>query len=1422
MNIKSVFLWVLVLFTTCLVACQDDELMPVTDASQTLSRSVSDTNSGLKQNAQGYWEASRRVPLVGEGRMVNDYSDALVTALGVTNGYDNILDTDLENSTYFGGVQADLLANQIASVIDLNRVYAGGQDAGFVYKVSNTKLLTATVLKGFWLETFLNGVPQERKGGNTEGKTLELNLLGAANNDGKQTLSISTSFDKPFDEIKIGMVGVNADVLSGFSIYYAFVGENEIKPCVKGSTYFPNSAIHYDGLFDLGWTSIALRVQADKLVNSDLTDGATFSTLSNLLTDPYITVDLGKEIPKGSEIGFITTSIDVLSIDIGGGVQLTTYDKNNKEVESVTINSLLGISAVGGGKSMISMVTTKPCSQVRIKYNGLNISLSATTIHYAFVKDPIVVDSSSYFSLANDKISGNSYQFFAPKSGKVTWNLKSFPNGANPSITANGKLIGMTVDGDYVVQATYIYKDNDGNMQTTSQEATIKRENIKIGETCDQIIDNTNYGASLYSRNDGGNLLMIWDKVENANNLVDDDRDNYADYTSVLTLIGGKCLASIKTTKPINEGKEEIKTGFVMETNTTILSADVLKFFVIKLFKGEEEVAKSPAAGSDLADVGLVGSQSKKMRVGFKTNVAFDRIELWHAGVLNLNLKSYKLYYAYWEKVSDNCVSDDAAEACIELLTPSSYGAKINYAETKAMGVANVGTSFNNLSNLLDSDKESFATVTYTEVIGKTSVAVRFSEMFGVKRQIGFIVSFPEHLADVDLLSGVTMSVYDNGNEVASSVNSGRLLDVQLIGYSNKYYYETTIPSDVAFDEVRIVLPAVAGALKTVNLYGVYTRRDSNDNGIPDCSEDEDEAGDKITYANAVSEHVCYPDDVVIQVAGGKPGTEYTLTCYDYDVNKKTEPIKYSATLINGRFVIKNMSVGDYFIRIDGEDAAGAVHVAVHPTETTWKKDASSTDWNSWNNWDRGVPWECTNVIIPTGAANYPILNSKDDEATCYSIHFEPDAELIGQAYLNYVGKAFVDVDVKGGAYQLFSAPLKNMMTGDMFVYSGDLASWTKNVRKYTDESDFHTNYFKELKEADDDVALAYGEQRINPVIYQRFYSKTVENTALSRAVSTTDPAIKQPNWSRTFNAVSTVYELGQGFALRVGKADKTNSSTYSFHFPKSHTTYHYYDLGGASLKEETVTRQSIGRLMVENSMPSTITLTQLDESDMFLFGNPFMAHLNIQKFLDANKETVLAVYVYANNDYQAIQANGVSTRANAAEQLAPMQAMFVQTKTSGKSALIRISNEMFEQGTTASRASSRKSAYSPLYLSARADRQTASCVVLPHVAMSRGNHQENVSLLLDNEANPKVAVYTVAEGKALSINYQASAGRIPVGFYLKHPGELKLSFDEHGSAWSNWYFVDSQTGKRYSLTENITLYNVKSGSDRFYLERAN
>ena len=80
-------------------------------------------------------------------------------------------------------------------------------------------MLNVNVLKGFWLKTFLKGVEQEMKGSDVqEVQTLELNLLSAANNDGQQAISITTQLTKPFDEIKIGMYGISADVLNALSL----------------------------------------------------------------------------------------------------------------------------------------------------------------------------------------------------------------------------------------------------------------------------------------------------------------------------------------------------------------------------------------------------------------------------------------------------------------------------------------------------------------------------------------------------------------------------------------------------------------------------------------------------------------------------------------------------------------------------------------------------------------------------------------------------------------------------------------------------------------------------------------------------------------------------------------------------------------------------------------------------------------------------------------------------------------------------------------------------------------------------------------------------------------------------------------------------------------------------------------------------
>jgi hypothetical protein len=58
-----------------------------------------------------------------------------------------------------------------------------------------------------------------------------------------------------------------------------------------------------------------------------------------------------------------------------------------------------------------------------------------------------------------------------------------------------------------------------------------------------------------------------------------------------------------------------------------------------------------------------------------------------------------------------------------------------------------------------------------------------------------------------------------------------------------------------------------------------------------------------------------------------------------------------------------------------------------------WKTDASSTDWHSPKNWTtENVPTANVNVLIPTGATNYPVITGSN--ATCNNLTIYPSANL--------------------------------------------------------------------------------------------------------------------------------------------------------------------------------------------------------------------------------------------------------------------------------------------------------------------------------------------------------------------------------------------------------------------------------------------
>lgn len=235
------------------------------------------------------------------------------------------------------------------------------------------------------------------------------------------------------------------------------------------------------------------------------------------------------------------------------------------------------------------------------------------------------------------------------------------------------------------------------------------------------------------------------------------------------------------------------------------------------------------------------------------------------------------------------------------------------------------------------------------------------------------------------------------------------------------------------------------------------------------------------------------------------------------------------------------------------------------------------------------------------------------------------------------------------------------MLTGDMFVQAaGRRDEWDK-WRTTVDADGFHTNYFTSVADNGESAISDYVENRVNPIIYQRFFSRTVSNAVMTRAVSTKDAAINHTDWSRSFNAVGTRYAAGQGFALKV-----KDGGSHTFHFPKSHSIYQYYDITGNPLnKKEAVNHTGLGQLMVDytSTMPYRVDLDRLSNGTDFLFGNPFMAHINIRQFLNDNRNLISSLQIYRNGEYVTISSDGISSSANAPTTIHPMEAVVLNAR---------------------------------------------------------------------------------------------------------------------------------------------------------------
>lgn len=1445
MNIKkwTNSLWSMLLGVTLLggtlVSCQDDEFpsMGATamNAFTRLDGGMGEGN-GLVQQDDGYWKATRRVPLVGTGRVINNISNTFVDLGSYKSQADeyeqaanNLVDYDLVNTTFSPTniLDGNIALNQIVSILDLNYDYAGGQKAGFVIKNTKSGLLDVKVLTGLWLDTYLNGEATGERIAYTEATNLvDLGLGNIAGGNGLSVYTIEGTFSKPFDEICLGASGIQLSVIQDIEIMYAYVGENPMIPAVNNgdalsTAYFNKNVTTPKGV---SWAGGYQDVSLGKLIDGDLDNGITIELVSGVF-QPRMTVDFGRKIPAGSEIGFYVTGGELAHIGLGSTTVLTTYN-GETEAEKYSRTGVVDLKLLGGGVTVYSMITTEECDRAKIEFDGLNLKLGAIVVHYAFVREPTTIDVSSYFTLTNATVYNPIYRFAdVPEGGRVQYEIVSHPSTADnigiQTPSENGgigyRLTGLTVAGNYVIKATY----TDANNNTSEQTATITRLvkpktscNTPLVNDADATLENEEYTAYI-PEGLGGIFIGGSGKPDDVSAVTDNNTGNYIQYKNDvgITIAAKQGMIGVKKNNNglIHTGNGNVRTGFVINNKSHLLGLEALRFMRIRLLKNGQVINEELADENNGVSLSLVGENSGLVRLSIDTNKEFDAIELYSLGVLGVDLlKDLKVYYAFMEDANQDC--GNPGEECMQLITNANYGAM---ASIDTEGLLNIGGTVTNLGNMVDGNMDTYASIMKpVDVATATIITVTFNTI-KKNQEVGFILSSITGLTNVDLIDIMKIKAFYNDNEVLDNTGGG-LLNLKLIGNGDKSYISITPPED--FNKLQLIIGKGVGLLNTYQINGVYLRPDFDGDGVMDCVTDD--TSTEITDIKAIPSDICLGDGVEFDVSGGVEGVTYTLVFIDKHSNKEVMKADVTINKSGGLDFIKeddfyNLQAGEYYISVKhgSYELNRKTELTIHPNETTWK-GSESADWNDWDNWDKGTPWDCTNVLIfKKNVSTYPnlITSSKDKEYWCNNIYFESGTELIGQHYLHYAGKVFFDKELTAGGYQLLSVPLQGMVTGDMFV-GGNAAAW-EDWREKSDENQLHGNYFQEINDNGTDAESDYEEKRNAPFVYQRFWSKEVTNKSLTRASYSTDDAaiVARNDWSRSFNAVGTPYALGQGFAVRI-----EGSGNYTFHFPKSHNIYHYFDKGGNSLNESDPTDRNgeIGHFIVE-SLPRSVQLSRETSGRFYLFGNPFMAHINIKKFLEANSLSVSSVKVYKDGQYVDITSSNVANGA----QIAPMQAVFLETKEEGTSYSVNLTEDMLEQGNSSGALT--RALPEQLELLVTASGHTASCfVTLSSTANDSYDSREDALLLVGNEEGSGVAVFTAADGKALSIQRMKSATRIPVGFYLKQTGDVSLTFDASDNTWNGWKLKDEQTGRSYPINGRITLNDVSTGSGRFFLEK--
>lgn len=814
-------------------------------------------------NNENYFKNRRA--LVGPGCTINSIGDGVQVVSGTAN-LQNLCNENLDDyATIPALVGATVVANPIISIKDNQHYYAGGTEAGFVICAkSNASILTLDLAKFYKIQFLKDGEKVGDLQSISTGKSvtgLGLSLLTFPGSDQVNKLYMATAPGN-FDEIKLVQFGVDANVLSAINIKYAFVGkareytvtnnkDNGISKYAEeqGRKTFTLDAQGKKPTHTLGEVSRG-DVIDEKLDNGYAAVVGAVVPVSTPVTVVAKPSDGKEAFPKGTEVGFKFNGFNLANLSVGSGVELTLFNKENKEIGKYDIsNKLLGLGLIEDTKDgEVVMRAPAAFSAAKIFFKGIGIQVGGTSVNYAFVR--MAPDAATHHcpinATSSRDVSGSVNQFLLQhnKNVDVTWSVQSYPEGAADVevVATSGLVSNLSLPGKYVFRATAA----DGCYEETTLNYAPQYVPEEHGV---DILVNKEGEKPKYVLSDkfGGSLIQIFDRMMNRSAILTTSLNDFAYREPGVEVAANTGLVGIKTADGSNfadglngntrafNGK--MKVGFVVSAKATGLDANVLKLYNIKLYNKGKEVTGDVTTHWDAISAGLIGKEETHkmcLNVEVPAGCVFDEIVLYSTGVLSADLSQLNIYYAYVaDAEADNATTNPIYGA--QVVSTNNTNASIDFANTQMVHVANIGNGYDELSNLIDDSMGTYLTLPLGANLGGATISVNMGKVVDKGQELVMVTQNLALGLGVSLGEGLKLTTYLDGKEQEELTN-WKILGADVIGSEGDGY--AVLNPTKSFDQVRITPVKVLSALGNLQIKGFALRTDMNDDGTLNGNDD--------------------------------------------------------------------------------------------------------------------------------------------------------------------------------------------------------------------------------------------------------------------------------------------------------------------------------------------------------------------------------------------------------------------------------------------------------------------------------------------------------------------------------------------------------------------------------------------------------